>query len=270
VDSPDAGFVPATAPLPVTNLTLTALKQGTRLVVNAEADEQSIIRLLPYFSRKMVRAIRDGEEDSAINGDLDCGTGSATDQDMQQAGDATHHRAAYNGYRQHGQYGTISVDGDGTSTVDLADLRTLRKNMDKYAMMPTEVVWVCNPAGWYKLVDLNSGNAKVTTTVDLYGPGATILTGEVGRIDGIPIVVSAFVRKDLSIDGTYDNVTTNRTHILLVRPDAFIFGDFRSFSLNSRYVADTDQNVMVALGRQTFGTWWPSDPVVGAVYNILV
>ena len=270
VDSTDAGFVPATAPIPVSNLTLTALKQGSRLVVNAEADEQSIIRLLPYYRRKLVRAIRDGEEDTALNGDLLAGTGGALDQDMQQAGDAGHHRASYSGYRKHGQFAGISVDGGGVATIDLVDMRTLRKNMDKFALGVNEVVWIVSPAGWYKLVDLTLAGERVTTTVDKYGQGATILTGEVGRIDGIPIIVSGFVRNDLNASGVFDNVTETHTHLLLMRPEAFLFGDFRSFTLNSRYVPDTDQNVMVALGRQTFGCWWPNDPVVGSVYGILV
>ena len=256
-----ANLIKATTPVNMTNLTLQTKKVGSRLVTSAEADEASIIALLPYFRRKIVNAMRDAEEDATINGDTDVGTTAASDLDMQSAA-SDHHRSGWNGYRELIADNSLPAI-DANLTLDLSDLRTVRANMGKYAVTTGDVVWVTGAVGYNKIVALPE-----TTTVDKYGPRATVITGEVARIDGIPIVLSEFVREDLNASGVHDASTTDRTQIFLVNRSQFLYGDFRAMSLNSRYVPDTDQNVIVVLQRLIFSAWRPTKTTVGHVYNI--
>lgn len=54
------------------------------------------------------------------------------------------------------------------------------------------------------------------STREVYGDLATVVTGELARYQGIPIVTSEYMRSDLNATGVYDATTTNRTGILLV------------------------------------------------------
>jgi HK97 family phage major capsid protein len=266
-----ANLIAATTPTSMTSLALTTKKVGARLVVSAEADEASIVALLPYFRAKLVRAMSDAEEDVTINGDTDVGTTAATDVDMQSAA-TTHHRAAWDGYRELAVAACKVAVTDATK-LDIADLRGLRLQMAKYGINPADLVFITGPVGYNKLLSLankvgSTDMASPVTTLDKYGPNATILTGELARVDGIPILVSEYVREDTSITGAQDGVTTDRTMILCVNRSQFLYGDFRRISLNSRYVPDTDQNVMVVLQRLTFKGWSTTNPAVGFNYNI--
>jgi len=51
----------------------------------------------------------------------------------------------------------------------------------------------------------------VVRTVDKYGQFATVLNGELGKIDGIPVIVSEKIRENLNASGVYDGTTTTKT-----------------------------------------------------------
>jgi hypothetical protein len=253
----------------LTNLQLSTNKIGARLVVSAEADEASIVAMLPYFRGKLVRGMGDAEEDTTLNGDTNCGLSTAIDSDMTGLASLTHPRKAWDGYRKLANSAVKkALQGAGT-TIDIADLRNLRVEFGKYGVKPSELTLVTGPVGLNKLLSLKDGsNPTPVLTLEKYGPKATILTGEIGSVDGTPLIVSEHVRENVSVAGVYDGVTTDRTLIHMVNRAAFVYGDFRRMSLNSRYVADTDQNVVVILQRLTFASWFPSDNTVGHIYNI--
>lgn len=257
----------------LTNLSLSTKKIGARLVVSAEADEASIVAMLPYFRGKLVRGMGDAEEDATLNGDDNVGTASALDNDMTPSTQANHPRKAWNGYRRLVEDITntpTKIAVQAAQTLDVVtDIRNLKVEFGKYGVNPSDLTFVTGPVGLNKLLSLRDGsNPSPVLTLEKYGPQATILTGEIARVDGVPLIVSEHVREDTNASGVYDGTTTDRTMLFLVNRAAFVYGDFRRMSLNSRYVPDTDQNVMVVLQRLTFGSWFPADPTVGYLYNI--
>lgn len=52
-------------------------------------------------------------------------------------------------------------------------------------------------------------------TVDKYGPGATILSGEVGRLYGIRVFATGVIPTNLNYTGVYDGTTTSQTLAIL-------------------------------------------------------
>ena len=59
-------------------------------------------------------------------------------------------------------------------------------------------------------------------TVDTFGPAATILTGQLGSIYGVPIVLSRFMGIDLNASGFYDNVTKTKSGLLCVNRSSWM------------------------------------------------
>ena len=61
-------------------------------------------------------------------------------------------------------------------------------------------------------------------TVDKYGPAAAVLSGEVGRVGGMRVVVSHLLTSDMNASGVYDNTTTTKSGVLLVNRSRWQFG----------------------------------------------
>jgi len=139
--------------------------------------------------------------------------------------------------------------------------------MGKYGVNPNNLAWIAGVRVFHKLLSLPE-----VLTVDKYGANATILTGELAKLDGIPIIVSEFIREDLNASGVYDGVTTNRTILPLVYRPAFLYGDRRTITLrvSQELYMETDQDVAIATQRLDFQPVQDaaSEPVVGLGYNI--
>lgn len=263
-----------------TNLTLASVKVGSRVTLSNEADEDAFLPVMSMLEDNIVRAMARGSDNVVVNGDT-AGT-------FDTAGYVTaDQRKAWDGYRKmvNGLTSKVANPG-GTSTIDIAQIRAVRQNMGKYAISPSDVVIICGPVGYVKLLSLRDGNnPSPVMTLEKYGPDATIRTGELGRVDGIPIIVSEFVgpwtpgtqsasatpngAENLNISGIYDGTTTTYTELLFVRPSAFLFGDRRQATLKSKEEILTDQQVMVILQRLTFKNLYSGQNVLGALTGIL-
>ena len=56
----------------------------------------------------------------------------------------------------------------------------------------------------------------------MYGPSATILSGQLASVMGMPIIPSRFVTADLNASGVYDNVTKTQTGFLIFNRNSYI------------------------------------------------
>lgn len=252
-----------TASQPTTAQTQLDAKTLAVLVpVSYELEEDSVFALLPVLKRDLVRAIASGIENAIINGDT---TAPHMDADVTSANDV---RKAWKGYRK---LASASLDLGGTLTVE--KLRALRALMRVYGVDPADLAWVVSVKGYLQLLSLkdDAGN-PVLMTVDKYGPAATLLTGELGRLDGIPVIVSEFVREDLNASGVYDGVTTNRSLVLLVYRPGFVLGERRIITVESTRDIRAGTLQVVASARIGFVDRLDAstEPVVARAYNLIV
>ena len=103
-----------------------------------------------------------------------------------------------------------------------SDIASARAKMGKYGLqLGDHLVYVTSVEGYNELVSFSDFR-----TVDKFGPNATYLTGAVGAIYGIPIVISEFM----------DNVgsTGNEIGVLVYKP-GFIIGERRGMEIESEY-----------------------------------
>lgn len=248
-----------------TNITFTAKKLTCRIIVSDELTEDSIVPILPFIQNQAVGALAAAQEDATINGDTAIGTASAIDYDMQQSDDANNPRAAWNGYRK-------LVNADSTVKVDLgtfniSNLRLLRQKMGKYGVNPGQLAWVVSVAAYNKMLSLPE-----VMTLDKYGPQATLLQGELGRLDNIPIIVSEYVRQDLDATGVNSSTPGNniKTIALLVFRPGFMYGDRRQVTVRSKEDWETEQTIIASSQRLDFEVIFSltTEKMIGLGYNI--
>jgi hypothetical protein len=76
-----------------------------------------------------------------------------------------------------------------------------------------------DPVGLQHMMALPS-----VVTMEKYGSSATVVTGELARYQGIPVLTSEYMRSDVNATGVYDGTTMNRSGILLVNTRRFYVG----------------------------------------------
>lgn len=244
------------------NVELVPKKFVTRILFSTEAEEDLIIPVLDYIrNQKIIPTIAEAMEDAAINGDA---TGAHMDSDVTASDDV---RKAFDGMRASVQAaydvdaGNIDPSNSGFNAKFLAAAAAMRKygqnRRDLFAVFGNNSSWAI----------LN--NASVVT-VEKYGQGAAILTGEIGRFMGIPIVVSGKVRENLNAAGVYDGVTTNRTHVMICHKGAFAVGLKRDLTIKASDVLymETDQTVVVATMRKAFKFLYGTEPAINNIFNV--
>jgi HK97 family phage major capsid protein len=231
-------WVPADTPK-TANRVFSAKKVGVRTVVSTEITEDSIIAILPYVRDKIAIALAEAQENVVINGH------ATTSGHIDNITSATNQATAWDGYRR--TSGIAGTTSDIGGALDVNDLRSMRAKMKKYGINVNRLSWVVGINGYNAMLR----NIPDVQTLDKFGPRATILTGQLAALDGIPIIVSEFIKEDLNSSGLLSG-TGSKTETILVRRDTWRFGDRRPITLKSREVIETDQNVIVALQRLDF------------------
>lgn len=212
-----------------------AKKIAARVILTEELVEDAIIPCLPLLKKDIVGAIATAIETATINGDT---TSPHQDTDITDARDA---RKAWMGYRKLAQ---ATLDMAGTLTA--SKIKVLRGLMGVYGVNPNKLALICSMLGYLALTDLTE-----VKTLDQYGPKATIITGELAKIDNIPIVVSEWSRDDLDADGLYA-LGGGFTQLLMVYKDAMLYGDRRNVTVKTDFDIERDQNILVATQRLAF------------------
>lgn len=118
---------------------------------------------------------------------------------------------------------SLTVDtGSANDKVDPSDIASARTSMGRYGLqLGNDLVFITSIEGYNNLVSTSDFR-----TVDKFGPNATYLTGSVGAVYGIPIVISEFL----------DNVgsTGNHLGVMLYKP-GFMIAERRGIEIESEY-----------------------------------
>ena len=251
--------------------TLTATELVTEQNWSYTLDEDAAIAMAPAIRGRLAQSGAEVIDAFALNADsTNAGTGNIN------LDDADPDDASY--YLSSGQDGlrhawlvdntamTVAAGGDALAD---GDVTGAMGKMGKYAADPTQLVIVTD-VGTYLSGFLGLTNV---VTVDKFGPGAVVLTGQLAAYRGVPIVVSASAPKT-EADGKVSTTAGNNT-----------LGQFTMFNRNMWYVgfnrnllieSDRDiqkrQYIMVTSLREAvaaFGTRSTQTHTAGAA-NILI
>jgi hypothetical protein len=204
-----------TASTPVTaQASITVAGLAVRVLLDDNASEDSAIVASTTLQRLCVQAIDDGYEDCMLNGDT-----TATHQDTIAAwnirsrwgatglGGTADHRRAFLGWRAYAlDTSGASQSGTATAAGHLAHLALLGERG------ASDLMSVTSPE--YMIATI-MGFSEVLT-LDKFGSGASVLSGQIASLFGVPIVLSRFMGADLNASGVYDDTTKTKTGLVTV------------------------------------------------------
>jgi HK97 family phage major capsid protein len=198
--------------------TVTLSGLACRFVIDDALIEDSAIALIPALQRQIAQDLADALEDCLINGDS-----NATHQDAIASwnirsrwgasglGGSSDHRRAFLGLR--------AAAFDKSSTVDIANVdltKILQLASQLGELAASDRILIASPEAVYEhILDIDE-----VQTIDKFGPQATVLTGQIGAIAGMPIVMSRFMSADLAATGLYTG-SGSKTGMLCVSRDAW-------------------------------------------------
>lgn len=225
-----------------TNVTFTATKIAIRTLFSEELTEDAVFPVLDFIKNNLALTMALGLENALLNGDT-----TATHMDADVTG-ATDVRKAWKGLRKL----TQTANDTSLSTFNAANLRAMRAKMGKYGVDPSKLAWTCSAKALMQFLGL----AEVIT-MEKYGDNATIVRGELARLDNIPIIVSEKMRDDVNASGVNDSTTNAKGLVLLTYVSAFMLGLKRGITVRARFDEERDQSVMVSTWRGDFEPLYP-------------
>lgn len=257
--SENAAVVTATQPT-TDYANLDAIKLISYVPASYELEEDSIVPLLPIIKDDLVTMLAMAQEQATIDGDLTAQHQDDTSLNNLVLADDCRH--AWAGYRIL-TLATAKVDFAGAVTS--ASLRAIRKAIGKYGADPNSLAWIVGVSDYNQMMGLGE-----VLTVDKYGPNAVVLKGELGKFDGIPVILSEYVREDLNALGVYDGAVVTKTIVLLVRRDGWLYGDRRSVTLEVDKDIKAQTIDLVATQRVAFSARYyaTTEKIVGLGRNI--
>lgn len=205
-DSPDK--VPTRA-AGTSEVTFAAKTIGVRVPFSHEFDEDSIVAAEDYVRRQIAKALTDGLEAAIVNGDT-----ATTHMDaVVTAGNDV--RRTFDGLRRLAKAPTTDTETD-CGTFNQANWIAARRKMGAYGIDPNELVCIMGVKSYYKLLG-DATNWGDFQTLDKVGPQAVNLTGEVGALYGVPVVVSPYVPETCSNASVDDGLGSDSLFILANR-----------------------------------------------------
>jgi len=253
----DSQFDPAASPVTMSkigtdNVTLHAEKLGIRAGFSAEQDEDSIIRVLPHFRKKLLRAMEDAIEYDILHADNTIAvnpSGNINRYDAAtQAADPDHWLLGFDGIAHLPLVDdTTLLVNQGGAAPDLTMMRALRRRLAPvFQSRLDDLVYVVEPVTGTALIDIDE-----VLTVDKFGAQATVKTGQLGALDSIPIVVSGQFLQSDNEDGKISNTANNNTfgRVLLFHKPSWRVGFRRRVKLEVVRFPLADASQLVAFCR---------------------
>lgn len=251
---------------------LEAYKLALRVPISAELEEDAIIQAVPQAREQSVRAMQDAIDYVLLNADPTTGTSPSGNINKYDAAVAATDMDKW------------LLGWDGVLTLPLVDNDTLKldagnarplltmfrqvqaKLDEEYLDDTANLVWIVDPLTHQAMKDMDE-----LLTVDKYGPNATILTGEVGKIDGIPVLSSVQLKRGAA-NGKISTTSSNNTRgraVLIYRP-YFTVGYRRRIRSWVKFYEEADAYQMGVNLRIAFKRREETGAAAGLLYNLAV
>jgi HK97 family phage major capsid protein len=233
--APTAGAVGTAQPV------LTASKLIGMVPFSDEADEDSIIAVLPLLMKQLGDAAAAAYENALINGD------TAGTQDS--GGSAGDDLRIFDGLRKLILAQAALKKDLSTGGISATNVGALRKLLGKWGTEPSQLVILCGPMAYNDLVLLPE-----TLTAEKAGgrDAARIFTGRAPSLFGIDIVPSEKMLENLNNSGVYDGSTTTQGAIMLIHLPSWIPGARRGFQVEQWRDPRAGANYVIASFRRAF------------------
>ena len=253
----DLNWYPGTANVATTSTNLTMAKQtltAYELVGMVpwayELDEDAVIAMMAEVRATLLRNAAQVLDDVALNADSSA-TGNLN-HDGATLTTTTAGKAQYligfDGLVHLPLVDNTAMRNDHSAGVSVDMFNEIRRKLGKYGLRPSELAFVTDVNTFIAVQGITEFQ-----TVDKLGPHATLLTGQLGAVEGIPVIVS----EQVPLADTDGKVTaagngTNTGRLLLVNRTQWRKGFKRELLIETDRDVQKRQNVMVVSMRVAF------------------
>ena len=211
----------------LTERTLSTKKLISQSYLGNETEEDAIIPVLPLIREAVIRSHARAVENMILVGnsaDGAFGTGGASPDGIITLAAADSDK-------------TQSATAFASESLTAANLLAARKNMGKYGLRPTDVVYIVNLTEYHNLI-ADSAYADSSQVEGL----ATKLTGQVGQVYGSPVIVS----------DEFATPAVSKYYAVAVNTRNFVIPRLRGITVESDYEVANQRRVLVASQRIGF------------------
>ena len=206
----------------LTDKTLIAYKLAAKEYLGYEEEEDTLLPLVQIVRDAVSRRVAKSLDKAVLRGTATAGTDPITGL-VKLAADASANT-------------TLDISNNDKFTVDAA--QALRRKLGVWGLDPTELIYVVSQECYYDLLE-----DPDFRTVDLVGPGyATILKGQIGMINGSPVIVS----------GEFEAKADTKAGAIVLNPSNFVVGTLRGVMVERDRNIEDQKNILVASTRMAF------------------
>lgn len=214
----------------LTEQTLIAYKLATREYVGYEEEEDSIVSLAPIIRDAVTRRMARASDTAVLRG-----TGVTTSVSF---------NPILGLVNRGGNNTPVTVAGGAGWEANVTEDQVvdMRRNLGLYGLDPSQLTLIVSHDYYYELMKLT--NFK---TVDVLGDRATIITGQVGSIFGVPVLVSQAFDNAAITAGTLGTPIAT-----MVRSSNFVIGSLRGITTEADKDIVNQKRVIVSSRRFAF------------------
>jgi HK97 family phage major capsid protein len=206
--------------------TLQAYTLKAQVDISDEMDEDAVVNMLGTLRGRLIQNARATIENVILNADATGSTGNINKNGAAVTGTESY-LLGFDGLIH---YCLAEVTGQKADigAIETADFATLIGLLGKYGDNRSQLAFIGDRYTLLKAIQLDDFR-----TVDKLGNNATLLTGQIGAVYGVPVILSSQMQK-ADANGLIDGVTpgnNTKGRLLLVKRTAWILGFARQIRI---------------------------------------
>ena len=223
---------PATTAIATGRVSLTAYELVAQVPFSFSLDEDNVLpSLLGEIRSSLVRNTAEVIDDVILNADTTEANGINSDDANINRSDAgkAHWLIGYDGLIHLPLVENSAMANEHAADVSDDMFNEIRAKMGRYGVRPSELAWIMDVNTF-----IRAQSVATFRTMDKLGPNATVLTGMLGAIEGIPVIVSEQMRL-ADVDGKVSDGGNNSDtgRLLLFNRNQWAQGFRRNLTLDA-------------------------------------
>ena len=220
------------------SISLTSKTLATKSYIGYEEEEDSMIPVMPLVRDALIRRMAQASDLCLMMGQSASATG------MTGVGSGT----SIEGLWDFKTSSVTSTDNGATTavadeTLTIEDMLNARKALLRHGLDTSKLAYFTDVKGYYELLTDADSTGNVTfQTMDKVGSVATLLTGQLGSIGGVPLIVSE----------AFPAHTANSAMACCVYLPNFLFGEQRGLRVEQSIDVEFQTKTLVATRRFDF------------------
>lgn len=229
--------------------TMTAYELVGEVPWSYDIDEDAVIAMMSEVTEGITRNAAEVIDDVLVNADTTVTNNINADGATIAATDAGKGQwlLGFNGLRHLPLVDATGQGNNHNAAISLDAFNENRRNMGKYGVRPSQCAHLMD-ISTYLIAQTLTG----FQTLDKFGPQATLLTGQLGAVEGVPVIVPEKMLKTAADGKVTDGAAGTVGGILTVNRTQWRVGFRRQITFEAERSASKRQNLLIVSFRIAF------------------